>query len=123
MRGSGNEMKWRAIVKVCGVAALLVAGPVAAEPVEDGYTAYKRGEHAEAMKIWRPLAEQGHSWAQLLLGLMHDWGMGVPKDKAEAQIWYRQAIDLCQYYFNASKQGVCRDREQTFPSHRCGSDC
>ena len=37
-----------------------LAAPVAAGPLEDGYTAYARGDFATAMRLMRPLADQGH---------------------------------------------------------------
>src|SRR5512139_1264216 len=46
------------------IAAILLmwsfAAPVAAGPLEDGYTAYTRGDFATAMRLMRPLADQGN---------------------------------------------------------------
>jgi len=47
---------------------LSLAAPVAAGPLEDGYTAYTRGDFATAMRLMRPLADQGHVTAQPLSG-------------------------------------------------------
>ena len=38
-------------------------------------------------------AEQGHADAQYNLGLMYDYGGGVPEDDAEAVRWYRKAAE------------------------------
>ena len=48
--------------------ALSFAVPVAAGPIEDGYSAYTRGDFATAMRIMRPLADQGHVTAQTVVG-------------------------------------------------------
>jgi TPR repeat protein len=41
----------------------------------------------------RPFADQGHSWAQYILGEIYDNGQGVSQDNAEAAKWYRKAAD------------------------------
>jgi hypothetical protein len=42
-----------AILLILSLAAQLAAGPL-----EDGYTAYTRGDFATAMRLMRPLADQ-----------------------------------------------------------------
>jgi hypothetical protein len=49
---------------------LSLAAPVAAGPLEDGYTACTRGDFATAMRLMRPLADQGHVTAQTVVGLI-----------------------------------------------------
>ncbi len=44
-----------------------------------------------ALRLWRPLAAQGHAYAQYNLGGMYHEGQGVPRDYAEAVKWYRKA--------------------------------
>ena len=39
-----------------------------AMPFKDGMDAYQRGDYATAMRLWRPLADQGNAAAQLYLG-------------------------------------------------------
>ncbi len=41
----------------------------------------------------RPLAEQGDGDAQNNLGIMYDYGQGVPQDDAKAVEWYRKAAE------------------------------
>ena len=36
--------------------------------VDEGLTAYQRGDYQAALKVWRPLAEQGDAQAQHNLG-------------------------------------------------------
>ena len=50
---------------------VLLAGPVAAGPLEDGLTAYNRQDYVAAVRVWRPIADQGDASAQLNLGYMY----------------------------------------------------
>ena len=72
---------------------LSFASPVAAGPGEDAMAAYARGDYATALRLLRPLAEQGDAQAQYNLGVLYDNGQGVPKNDAEAMKWYRMAAD------------------------------
>ncbi len=74
---------------VVGILFLAVAlTPVAAgaAPYEEGVVAYASGDYATALRLWRPLAEQGEAYAQHNLGVMYRDGEGVPQDYAEAVI-------------------------------------
>jgi uncharacterized protein len=77
------------------VAALMLAvsfaGSVAAGPVEDAGAAYRKGDYATALRLSRPLAEQGDAIAQYNLGNMYASGKGAPQDYAAAISWYRKA--------------------------------
>ena len=46
--------------------------------LEEGLTAYVRGDYETALLCFRPLAEEGNSEAQFNLGNMYDKGKGVP---------------------------------------------
>ena len=65
--------------------------PVSAQDFQKGYDAYNAGDYGTAIKEWTPLAEAGDAEAQSLLGLMYDFGNGVPQDYKEAVKWYRLA--------------------------------
>ena len=75
------------------IAAILLmlsfAAPVAAGPLEDGYTAYTRGDFATAMRLMRPLADQGHVTAQTVVGLMYYFNYGG--DYVSAYMWFNLA--------------------------------
>jgi len=58
---------------------------------EDGVAATLKGDYATAMRLWRPLADQGVASAQYNLGVMYANGQGVPQDYAAAVSWYRKA--------------------------------
>ena len=77
------------------VALAIAVTPVAAVsgPLEDGLEAAESGDYATALKLLRPLAEQGHAEAQYNLGVMYRNGQGVPHDDAEAVKWYRLAAE------------------------------
>lgn len=70
-----------------------LAEPSWAIGFEDGLLAYHRGDLAEALKIWEPLAKQGDPSAQYSLGLMYYRGEGVNLDPHEAAHWYHKAAD------------------------------
>ena len=73
--------------------SLSFAAPVAAGPVEDAVAAHDRGEYATALRLLRPLADQGHAAAEYKLGDMYKFGQGVPRNWATAMGWYRKAAD------------------------------
>ena len=43
------------------ILALALAGPVVAGPFEDAGAAYGRQDYATALRIWKPMADQGHA--------------------------------------------------------------
>lgn len=77
----------------------LVAPVAFAGPFEDGYAAYNEKDYATALRLWRPLADQGDAEAQSNLGLMYYNGQGVPQDYTQAVAWLRKAAD--QGYMDA----------------------
>ena len=61
---------------------------------EDGVAAAENGDFATALRLWKPLAEQGNSSAQSSLGVMYYGGQGVAQDYVKAHMWYNiAAID------------------------------
>jgi hypothetical protein len=98
------------------VVALSLPTAGTAGPLEDGKTAFARGDYATAIQLWRPLADQGLADAQFGLGVIYAEGRGVPKDYADALIWYRKAADqgypLAQFglaVMYANGRGVPKD--------------
>jgi hypothetical protein len=61
--------------------------------MEDANKALHRGDYKTAYRLFKPLAEQGLPLAQYNLGVMYYNGQGVPKDFAEAAMWYRKAAE------------------------------
>ena len=67
-----------------------IAGAVAG-PWEDGMAAYNRGDYMPAIRLFRPLAEQGSAKAQHLIGVMYHKGEGVARNSVRAFAWFSLA--------------------------------
>jgi hypothetical protein len=67
---------------------LLFTSAVFAQDYDAGRKAYLDGDYTRALRILKPLATDGNSEAQKLLGVMYDYGHGVDRDPAEALRWY-----------------------------------
>src|SRR5262249_31618240 len=70
-----------------------LAASVEAGPFEDGTAAYGKGDYTTALRLLRPLAEQGLAKAQIVVGVMYARGQGVAQNYTEAMKWYRRAGD------------------------------
>jgi uncharacterized protein len=93
-----------------------IAVAAVAGPLEDATAAYSRGDYATALRLYRPLADQGNATAQDTLGSMYAHGEGVPLNGAEAVKWTRRAADqdmpIAQYNLGrmyADGRGVPKD--------------
>ncbi len=75
------------------VLCVCAAGPAVAGPLEDAAAAYWENDYATALRLFRPLADQGNAIAQVGLGSMYERGDGVPQDFVAAVTWYRKAAD------------------------------
>lgn len=134
LRGAGKMRNGKVkmgLMAAVGAAMLwlCLAVPALAGPLEDGAAAYERKDYATALRLWRPLAGQGHARAQFHLGGMYDIGQGVPQDDAQAVAWYRKAADqgLAETQFNlgtmyAKGEGVPQDYAQAVAWYRKTAD-
>jgi TPR repeat protein len=68
-----------------------LVGAAVAGPFKDGFKAYKRGDYAEAVRLWRKAAEQGDATAQFNLGNMYGDGRSVSQDYIQAHKWFNLA--------------------------------
>jgi uncharacterized protein len=110
-----NRMRRITTLFAGGALALSLFGVAAAGTLEDGYSAYIRGDYTAALHLWRSLADQGDATAQGALGRMYDEGRGVPQDYVQALVWYRRSAEQgfapaqdalgLMYYFG---HGACR---------------
>lgn len=67
---------------------LAIAGTAKAGPNEAAATAYKRGDHAQAFRLWHAQAEQGDYDAQAMVAFLYHDGDGVGKDLVRAHMWF-----------------------------------
>lgn len=101
------------------VLMLVVIKGAGAGPLEDGLAAFDKGDYATALRLLRPLAEQGDAVAQFNLGLIYQDGQGVPQDYTEAVRWFRLAAEQgepdaqgCLGFLYAEGLGVPQDYVQ-----------
>jgi TPR repeat protein len=75
------------------VAMLVLISAAVAGPFEDAVDAFLRGDGTTAMRVLRPLADQGDANAQFMLSTLYYAGVGVPQNYNEAVKWARRAAD------------------------------
>ena len=61
--------------------------------LDDGLAAFNIGDYATAFIEFQTLAERGNTIAQYYLGVMYDYGRGVPENDVEAARWFRVAAE------------------------------
>lgn len=59
--------------------------------LEQGLLAFRDADYSRAFELLGPLAEQGDSEAQCIIGNMYQLGLGVERSIAEAIIWYSKS--------------------------------
>jgi TPR repeat protein len=109
------------LITLCLLAALAVAPPAFAAPIDDANAAYQRGNYAAAEQILLPLADAGNAYAQYRLGLVYLEATNEMKSPEEAAKWLESAAlqgqPHAQYklgilYVNGN--GVSRDFVQAY---------
>jgi len=79
-------------LKAISVAALLcLATPLHAQTAEDAVQAYRDGDYAQALILARPLANTGDAEALNVMGILYEYGLGVPTDGNRAVGYYQAA--------------------------------
>jgi hypothetical protein len=61
--------------------------------VNAGIDAWQKAQYADAVAIWRPLAEKGNPDAEFNLGQAYRLGRGVPTDLSTAKSWLEKAAN------------------------------
>jgi TPR repeat protein len=99
--------------------AVTLQSAIAQGAPDDGLTAYRSGDYAKAIELWRPLAEKGDAVAQYRLGDMYADGKGVARDDATAMMWFERSAKQgnadAQYNVGASYAeglGVAKNVEE-----------
>jgi len=64
-----------------------------ADAAAEAETAFQKTDYAKALKLARPLAEDGDPRAEAVLGSAYYRGRGVPQNDSEAAKWFRLAAD------------------------------
>jgi len=64
-----------------------------ANDFQEGLDAIHETNYEKALEILIPLAKKGHAPSQYNLGVMHEWGNGVPQDNVKAMKWYRLSAE------------------------------
>ena len=77
---------------VAAIAAALFLTPARAD-YSDGLAAFKRGDYVTAHMEFLRLAEQGNAAAQLNVGFLYHYGLGVEQNHSGAVKWYRKAAE------------------------------
>ena len=82
------------------IAFSLMLSPLSglAQNFDAGGAAFNNGDYITALHEWVPLAEEGNADAQNNLGVMHEEGLGVVQDYAEAVRWHQLAADQGNVY-------------------------
>lgn len=87
---------------------LLGAASAHAGPWEDGMVAYNRGDYLPAIRLFRPLAEQGNPKAQTQIGAMYRKGEGTPRSLTRAFMWFSFAARRGDPAAKAGLRGVTK---------------
>ena len=90
-----------------------------------GLAAYQSGDYATALREWRPLAEQGHDYAQNNLGWMYHNGQGVPQDNVYAPMWFNIAASNGQDYAGNGRDKIAKEMTpaQIEKAEKLASEC
>ncbi|MBC8287587.1 MAG: sel1 repeat family protein [Nitrospinae bacterium] len=72
---------------------IMTAMPVYANDFQEGLDAIHATDYETALEKLMPLAEHGHAAAQYNIGVMHEWGNGVPQDNSQALKWYKRSAE------------------------------
>lgn len=65
---------------------------VCAGDLEDGIAAFEKHDFNTAVRLIKPLAEQGIIEAEYFMGTFYMYGHGVPMDPPQATVWFKRAF-------------------------------
>jgi TPR repeat protein len=93
VRKRGNIYRFLTLGLLALLLSTSLAFPAVIGRFDDAVAAYERGDYATAFRLMKPFAEKGDAKAQHNLGVMYDYGRGVPQNYTEAMKWYRKAAE------------------------------
>ena len=71
----------------------------AADDFNKGVKAFQNSDYVTALRLWKPIADNGEPVAQHNLGILYEYGFGVSQDYGAAVQWYTRSAE--QGYANA----------------------
>ena len=80
-----------AVALSCVPPSVLAADPAA--QLREAVTAYNIGKYRKTLDLAHPLAQNGDTQAQVLIGRCYENGLGVPQDFETAAKWYQLAAE------------------------------
>ena len=96
----------RLLIVAIAAGAAVASIPSRAGALEDGMTAFNEKDYVTALKLWRPLAEQGNPTAQYQVGILYAEGTGVVQSDVIASAWFQRAaaqgVAAAQYNLGVS---------------------
>ena len=111
------------------IITLIISCAPPSSDYQKGLDAALEGDFATAMKLWRPLAEQGNATAQYNISLMYANGDGVPQNNVEALKWSQLAANqgVAQAQYNVGSMydngtGVLEDDTEALKWYRLAAD-
>jgi len=93
IRYDGVMNKLNKLLIVAILMFFMVATHVYANDFKEGLNAIHETDYEKALDKLMPLAESGHPAAQYNIGVMHEWGNGVPQDNFQALKWYKRSAE------------------------------
>jgi TPR repeat protein len=66
---------------------------MANDELQAGIQAFEQGKYQLARDHWLPMAKSDHAEAQLFMGVLYRYGLGVQKDRERSAHWYLQSAE------------------------------
>ena len=65
-------------IRIAALCLMFLPSVVYAQDLDKGHDAYISGDYATSFKEFKPLAERGNAKAQNMIGVIYQYGSGVP---------------------------------------------
>ena len=85
------KMRACLLAAAAALAVPALAQDLGPDSVRSGIAAWQAGNHEEAVRLWRPLADRGDADAQYNIAQAYFLGRGVPRNMNLAEQWYERA--------------------------------